>query len=113
MSKWLSMLRIHLKKDNTCPRRTNRFCQGFTLVELMISIFIVGTLIAIAVPVATDYYYKARVVRAMADIRVIEKEIVAYKIDVDTYPNSLADIGWDNHLDPWGNPYKYLNIEGL
>ena len=107
------MARIHLMKGIIFKRRRNRFCYGFTLVELMIAIFIVGTLIAIAVPVATEYYHKARVVRAMADIRVMEKEIVAFKIDVDTYPNSLAEINWDNHLDPWGNPYKYLNIEGL
>jgi general secretion pathway protein G len=77
----------------------------------MIAIFIVGTLAAIAVPVSQDYYYKAQVVRATADIRVMEKEIALFKVDLERYPNDLAEIARDGFLDPWGYPYQYLNVE--
>ena len=99
-----------LRKLPFNPARKRPSSQGFTLVELMISLAIVGTLTAIAVPVTKDYYYKAQVVKAVADIRTMEREIVLFKLDVDKYPDDLAEIGRGSFLDPWGNPYMYLNI---
>jgi prepilin-type N-terminal cleavage/methylation domain-containing protein len=54
---------------------------GFTIVELLISIAIVATLAAIAVPVTQDYYYRANVARAATEIRGLEKEIIFFKTD--------------------------------
>lgn len=84
---------------------------GFTLLELMVVIMIVGILGTIGVPAYIDYLEKAKVAKASGDIYVLEKEILAYGLSNDTFPDSLADINRNDLLDPWGNPYRYLNIE--
>jgi general secretion pathway protein G len=92
---------------------------GFTLFELIISLAIIGTLAAIAVPVAKDYQYKADVARVVTEIRLLEKEIISFKTERGRYPGdpppdmleTLQEIGRDNFLDPWGTPYQYRNLE--
>ncbi len=83
---------------------------GFTLVELLVVIAIVGTLAGIAVPVYKDQIRKARIVRAIAEIRMLEKEIALYEIDIKDWPPTLNDIGRGNFPDPWGNSYQYVNF---
>jgi len=70
---------------------------------------IVLTLAAMAVPSLMAAIYDAKVARAVGDIRTIETEIVEYEVENGQLPDSLADIGRSNFLDPWGNPYQYLN----
>lgn len=90
---------------------------GFTIVELAISLAIIATLVAIAVPVAQDYVNKGNVARAATEIRGLEKEIIFYKTEFGRFPcsvdpwTSLVEIGRDNFSDPWGTPYKYRNLE--
>ena len=101
------------KKKVSCATsklRRNRCDQGYTVVELLAVIAIVSTLTAITVPVSKDYYYQAQITRTIAEIRVIEKEILVYEQENDRYPVSLADIKRGTLLDPWKNPYQYLNI---
>ena len=86
---------------------------GFTIIELVIVIAIIGTLAAIAVPSYYVYIEKARIAKAIGDIRIIEKEIVAFKSGTEDLPDSLADIGRDNLPDPWGNPYQYANHDNI
>jgi general secretion pathway protein G len=99
--------------------RNQRFSPGgFTLVELIISLAIIGTLTAIAVPSIQDRIYRANVARAVTEIRVLEKEIISFKTERGRYPGwppdmleTLQEIGRDNFLDPWGTPYQYRNLE--
>ena len=53
---------------------------------------------------------KAQIAAAIADVRTLGIEVTAYAARYEVYPSSLADIDRDNLLDPWGNPYQYLNI---
>ena len=46
----------------------------------------------------------------MMDISKMDIEIAHYIMDYTVPPDSLADVGFDNLLDPWGNPYEYLKI---
>lgn len=85
---------------------------GFTLIELAITVGIAGTLAALAVPLYVGYLEKARVARAIAEIRYLEEAIDLYQISNGTLPNALADVGSGNVVDPWGNPYQYLNFSG-
>jgi general secretion pathway protein G len=85
------------------------FC-GFTLLELLIVIAMLGTLAGIAVPAYQGYIERAKIIKAIADISILQKEIVAYKVDEEVLPNTLNDIGRGTFLDPWYNPYQYLNF---
>jgi len=86
--------------------------RGFTLIELAVVIFILGTLAGIAMPVYTHQIEKARIVRAIAEITIMGREIAAYEgQEADNFlPKTLNDIGRGNLLDPWGHRYRYLNF---
>lgn len=86
---------------------------GFTLVELLIVIAILGTLSGIAIPLYNYQIEKARIIRAIAEIRILEKEITLYEIDSRDLPDKLEDIGRKGFLDPWGKKYKYLNFANV
>jgi len=104
--------RFRPKPGSHCACTLLNNAAGFTLIELMISIAIAGTLGAIAVPQYTSYRNKARVAVAINDIKNIEKVIALYKLQKNDYPDTLADINMQNRLDPWGHAYVYLRIEG-
>jgi len=84
--------------------------EGFTILELLTVIAIVGALSAIAIPTYTGYIEKAKETKAIADIMVLAKDIQGFELDNGSYPDSLDDVGRGDYLDPWGNPYRYLNI---
>jgi general secretion pathway protein G len=92
-------------------RDESRTFAGFTLLELMVVLAILGALTAISTPMYLGYVKRARVTKAVADIYHLEKLIKIYQHDLGGLPNSLADIGADDMRDPWGNPYQYLNIQ--
>ena len=92
--------------------------RGFTIVELVVSLAIIVTLAAIAVPLVKDYIYRSKVDRAIIEIRMLEKEIIFFKTERGRYPGwppdkleTLQEIGRDNLPDPWGTPYQYRNLE--
>jgi general secretion pathway protein G len=86
--------------------------RGFTLIEIMIVVAIIGTLSAVAVPNYLKYREKGKIALALTDIRIIEKTISIYAIDTGGFPDSLNDLSISNPIDPWGNPYRYLRIDG-
>ena len=87
--------------------------QGFTIIELMIAVTIVGALAGLAIPNYLGYLDKARLARCIAEIRYIERAIDSYEAAYDLFPNTLAEVGAGEIVDPWGNPYEYLNIAAL
>ena len=99
-------------KHGTRCARTRRTNPGYTLIELMISMAICGTLSAIAIPQYSSFRNRAYVAVAISDIKNIGKAIILYNLDNNQYPDTLADINMQNRLDPWDQPYVYLRIEG-
>ena len=93
--------------------RPHRRREGLTLMELMIVMAIIGTLASIAVPSYINYKEKARIAAAIAEIRILEKQIKNYFVEKNDYPENLSDLGKGIFIDPWGNPYKYLKIAGV
>lgn len=85
---------------------------GFTLVELMCAIAIIGILASIVTPLFSTYRDTARRFETKVEMRLLEEEIMGYYIYCKAYPNSLNDIGFGHLLDTWGNPYQYLRIDG-
>ena len=82
---------------------------GFTLMDIMISIAILGALVGIATPMYLKHVDTARVLKVIKEIQDIETAIGVYQNDFETLPNSLNDINRQDMRDPWGNPHEYAN----
>jgi general secretion pathway protein G len=84
---------------------------GFTIIELMFVIVIIGLLAAVALPQYQKYQEKTKIAVAIQDISKLEEVIKIYYMENSSYPNTLADIGQSGKLDPWGSVYQYYNID--
>ena len=104
--------------------------RGFTLIEVMVVVVILGLLAAIIVPKVMSRPDEARVVAARADIAAVTQALKLYRLDNAAYPSTeqgLAalvqrpttqpqPINWKQGgyldrvpKDPWGREYRYLN----
>lgn len=102
---------------------------GFTLIEIMVVVVILGILAAFVVPRLMDRPDEARIVKAKQDIRALESALNLYKLDNFIYPTTQQGLeslvqkpggepeprnyksgGYIKTLpkDPWGNAYQYL-----
>jgi len=96
---------------------------GFTLIELLVVMAILGMLAALVGPALFGNLSKGQRTTASSQISNLESALDTYRLDVGSYPDSLAglvtnDSGsprWDGPyirdeevpLDPWDNPYHY------
>lgn len=87
-------------------------CKGFTLLEILIAVAIIGIMVSISIPAYSHYIQKAKIVRCIAEIKLIETNISSFYSDYEEYPDTLDSLRTDTSRDPWGNPYMYLKIEG-
>jgi general secretion pathway protein G len=85
---------------------------GFTLIEILLVVSLISVLAAIAVPGYLAVLEKARVIRAIGDIRTVQSEIQTHWLTSGCYPATLADVGYGTMRDPWGSPYAYGVLEG-
>jgi general secretion pathway protein G len=92
--------------------RPSRLPGGFTLVEMMTVVAVIGILSALALPRYTSYRDRVRTDQARKDIVMMAVTITHYWTDARSYPASLADVGLSGRLDPWGNAYCYLPLAG-
>jgi general secretion pathway protein G len=103
---------------------------GFTLIEIMVVVIIIGLLAGIVVPNVMDSLDKANVQKARADFKTLQTALKLYRIDNFNYPSteqgleslvtkpSIAPVprnyksnGYVETLprDPWGNEYQYMS----
>ncbi len=104
--------------------------KGFTLIEIMVVVVILGILAALVVPKIMSNPDKARLVKVEQDIRAVETALKLYKLDNYIYPTTDQGLealviktnippeprqwkhgGYLNSIpiDPWGFPYNYLS----
>jgi general secretion pathway protein G len=86
--------------------------RGFSLLELLVVMVIVGILMAIAVPTFSYMKDRAKNYTCFGEIRTVEKDIISYQVDMGVPPNSLNDLGRGVLLDPWKRPYQYQKLAG-
>ncbi len=103
---------------------------GFTLIEIMVVVVILGILAAVVVPEVMSRPAEARINKAKQDIRAIDSALRLYKLDNFHYPSTEQGLqalktqpeglpeganwkkeGYIGRLpkDPWGRPYLYLS----
>ncbi len=87
-----------------------RRAMGYTLIEVMIVMGIIGVAASLAYPSYINYFDKLDVATVESDFQTIDQKIAIYVASYGTYPPDLAAIGMDID-DPWGEPYQYLNME--
>lgn len=104
--------------------------RGFTLIEIMVVVVILGILAALVVPQVMSRPEQAKVTVAKSDIRAVSAALDMYKLDNFTYPSTQQGLealvkkpsgnpqpkNWNRDgylkqlpLDPWGNPYRLLS----
>jgi general secretion pathway protein G len=104
--------------------------QGFTLIEVMVVVVILGILAAFIVPKIIGRPDEAKVAKAKSDVRALQTALDMYRLDNGVYPTTEQGLqalirmptsepvptGWrvggyiqKLNNDPWGRPYLYLN----
>lgn len=112
-------------RDSACRR-----IAGFTLLELLVVIVIIGLLAAYVAPRYFAQVGKSEVQVARAQIDALEKALDQYRLDLRRYPSTeqglqalvarpAGEASWNGPYlrkavppDPWGNPYVYRNAAG-
>ncbi len=116
---------MHMNRKLAGIRANTR---GFTLIELMVVLAIIGMLAALIVPNVLDRAADARVTAARTDIANLVQALKLYKLDNQRYPSAAQGLSalvikpgtapvpfnWRPYLDklpndPWGQPYQYLS----
>jgi len=93
-------------RNTDVPART----RGFTIIELMLGIAILGVLVGIAYPSYQQYTERVRIAQATIDIQGISSSHEAYSRDNREYPADLNEVGKGAMKDPWGNAHQYTNL---
>ncbi|MBW8828041.1 MAG: type II secretion system major pseudopilin GspG [Burkholderiales bacterium] len=111
----------------TTPAIQRRQC-GFTLIELMVVLLIIGVLSALIVPSVLDRLDEGKVTGAKSDINTLVQSLKMYKLDNQRFPTAEQGLqalvskptagpvpsNWRPYLDklpndPWGHAYQYAN----
>ncbi|MEH0166888.1 type II secretion system major pseudopilin GspG [Roseateles microcysteis] len=115
-----------LRSSTRSNRRTRSL--GFTLIEIMVVMLIIGLMAAMVTKSVIDRAGEAKVLAARSDINNIMQALKLYKLDNNRYPSGEQGLealirkpttgtipgNWKSYLeklptDPWGTPYQYAN----
>ncbi len=112
--------------DTKTPQRQSQ--NGFTLIELMVVLVIIGVLAALIVPNVLNRADDARITAARTDVNNLMQALKLYRLDNQRYPSAEQGLSalvtqptveplptqWKTYVDklpndPWGRPYQFLN----
>ena len=114
---------LHKKQSRRSPRQTEK---GFTLIEMLVVITIIGIIMALVGPRVLNYLSESKVKAARIQIESFTNALDLYFMDTNQYPSSseglgalmhssVNNAGWNGSYlkgnsvpkDPWGHPYVY------
>jgi general secretion pathway protein G len=119
----------HMRNHHLTLRRARDGAGGFTLIEIMVVVIIIGLLAAVIVPKVVGRVEEARVTKARDDLQALSTALTMYRLDNFKYPTTdqgltaLVQAPSDPTIrnwraggyieqgslkDPWGNPYQYV-----
>jgi general secretion pathway protein G len=117
-----------MKLNSRSTALRQHLARGFTLIELMVVLVIIGVLAALIVPNVLDRTDDARATAARTDVNNLMQSLKLYKLDNQRFPTSEQGLDalvrkptsgtvpptWKPYLDklpadPWGKPYQYLS----
>jgi len=87
-----------------------RRSRGVSVVELTIAIAVVALVASVAVPTVDAYLDRGKAAHAIGDIGTMSVQLYRWQSNSRKFPQSLAEAGLSGFVDPWGNPYKYVNV---
>jgi general secretion pathway protein G len=120
----------NISNSSAQHRLAGTAARGFTLIEIMVVVVIMGILAALIVPKLMGRTDDARIIAAKQDIATVMEALKLYKLDNQRYPTTEQGLqaliakpttgpaadGWKTGgyidklpKDPWGNPYQYLS----
>ena len=85
---------------------------GFTLLEILAIVAILGILASSAIAIYQNYKIKAKNSAAIAQVTNLSMALTNYRAEQGVYPDDLSQIPGGQQLDPWQQPFTYLKIEG-
>lgn len=108
---------------NAARGPAQRLQRGFTLIEIMVVVVILGILATLVLPNIMGRADQARVTKAKSDVRALTAALNLYRLDhlryppgdtglealVNPPPGAAANYIQSIPKDPWGNPYQYVN----
>jgi general secretion pathway protein G len=119
---------LNERKQSMGNNRTKQF--GFSLIEIMVVLFIIGMMAAFVAPQIFENQGTAQIKKAAVDIQTLEGQLEMYKLrtnrfptteqglealvtmpTIDPIPRNYPNEGFIKRLplDPWGNPYQLLS----
>jgi general secretion pathway protein G len=92
---------------------------GFTMVEVLLVVVIIGIIASIGIPRVAGRTEKARISKAAATINLYSTALSTYEMEKGTYPASLEELKQESDdgspymerlkMDPWGKPFTYVS----
>ncbi len=97
---------------NMDTHKTKRYCRatGFSLIEVMVVVVIIGLLAGAVAIKVTGYMETAKISRAESDLATIKTAVEAYYLQHNRYPGNdegLDALDLESSTDPWGRRYEY------